>query len=57
MPDDGFEVAAGSLDDAGAAVGVADGVRAVDLGRPIRATAAALPGSATADVAASMIAS
>src|SRR5687767_6361586 len=55
--DDGFRVAAGAPDDAGMATGrVADGVRGVDLGRPVRVAAAALPGSAFAGAAAGVIA-
>lgn len=55
--DEGFHVAAGSPGDMGVATGlVADGVRGVDLGRPVVVVAAALPGSATAAAAAAVIA-
>lgn len=56
--DDGFQVAAGSLDDVGAATAmVAAHVRALDTGGALRAAAAALPGSATADATTTMTAS
>lgn len=56
--EDGFHLAAGGLKDAAVtAQAVADDMGGMDLGRPFRAAAAALPGSATADAADAVIAS
>ena len=56
--EDGFHLAAGWLEDAIVAVqGVAEGIGGVDLGRPVRTAASALPGSATAAAAATVSAS
>ena len=55
--EDGFHLAGGLADAVATAQAVADDLSGVDLGRPFRAAAAALPGSATADAAATVIAS
>jgi hypothetical protein len=56
--EDGFHFAAGWLEDAVVAIrAAAEGIGGVDLGRPVRAAAASLPGSATAAAAATVIAS